>query len=74
MKEDDGRGRRAAPLEAGLAPPPATRAIKTEHVYPPIPLRQFDWRAWFEDDEHDAPCGWGKTEAEAIQDLKDLNA
>ncbi len=24
MKEDDGRGRRAAPLEAGLAPSPAT--------------------------------------------------
>lgn len=41
--------------------------IVTEHVYPPIPLRQFDWCAHYDDPE--GPLGWGHTEAEAIADL-----
>jgi hypothetical protein len=45
--------------------------IKTEYVYPPIPLRQFDWSA-IDDDTYDGPgcpIGAGATEAEAIADL-----
>lgn len=46
--------------------------IKTEHVYPPIPIRSFDWCAWFDGmDEETRGHGWGKTEAEAIADLKE---
>lgn len=48
------------------------RAIKTEHVYPPIPVRSFDWTAWFDGmDEETRGQGWGNTEAEAIADLKE---
>ena len=45
--------------------------IRTEFVYPPIPLRQFDWSA-VDDDTYDGdgcPIGRGATEAEAISDL-----
>lgn len=44
--------------------------IKTTHVFPPIPMRQFDWAAW--DDNLGADCspiGRGATEQEAITDL-----
>jgi hypothetical protein len=55
--------------------------IRTTHVYPPIPVRSFDWSA-VDDDTYDADCdqdgffstspiGWGATEAEAIADLKE---
>lgn len=43
--------------------------IKTEYVYPPIPRRQFDWRATYGDYDLDDPMGWGATEQEAIDDL-----
>lgn len=47
--------------------------IKTERVYPPIPERSFDWCAWFADmDEETRGHGWGKTEAEAIESLKEM--
>lgn len=46
--------------------------IKTEFVYPPIPIRRFDWSAIDEDtyngDPTD-PIGFGHTRAEAVQDL-----
>lgn len=49
--------------------------IRTEHVYPPIPDRRWDWSA-VDDDTYDwvedsapQPIGWGRTEAEAITDL-----
>lgn len=45
--------------------------IKTEHVYPPIPLRMYDWSA-IDDDTYDgqgSPMGWGASEQEAIEDL-----
>lgn len=45
--------------------------IKTEFVYPPIPIRKFDWSA-IDDDTYDgpgSPIGYGYTEAEAIADL-----
>ena len=44
------------------------RTIKTSHQFPPIPIRSFDWLAYFEGDE-EGPQGWGPTEAEAIADL-----
>ena len=48
--------------------------IRTEHVFPPIPMRQFDWMAY--DDDTYCGCGecrcltgHGSTEQEAIADL-----
>ena len=45
--------------------------IRTEFVYPPIPIRSHDWIA-VDDDTYDgpgSPIGSGATEAEAIVDL-----
>lgn len=47
--------------------------ILTAFVYPPIPIRSFDWQAW-DDDTYDGPgcpLGHGATEAEAIADLRE---
>jgi hypothetical protein len=46
--------------------------IITQYVYPPIPIREFDWSATLDNYEPGAPIGWGKTEEEAIADLKSL--
>ena len=43
--------------------------IITSHVFPPIPMRQFDWAAYR---DPEGQVGWGHTEAEAIADLIDL--
>ena len=46
------------------------RRIITSYVYPPIPVRDCDWCAWFDDEgEEAANYGWGRTEDEAINDL-----
>ena len=47
--------------------------ILTSHIYPPIPIRSFDWCAFFAEEEgyEDARIGWGATEEEAIADLKE---
>lgn len=45
--------------------------IRTEHVYPPIPIRSFDWCA-LDDDTYDGPgsiIGHGPTELLAIADF-----
>jgi hypothetical protein len=45
--------------------------IRTEYVYPPIPVRDFDWSA-VDDDTYDgpgSPIGTGATEQAAIADL-----
>ena len=44
--------------------------IRTEHVYPPIPVRQWDWSA-IDHRTYDegAPIGWGPTKQAAIDDL-----
>jgi hypothetical protein len=45
--------------------------IKTEYVYPPIPLRTYDWCA-YDDDTYDgagSTIGWGPTKDAAIDDL-----
>lgn len=41
--------------------------VITTHVYPPIPLRRFDWAAYR--DPEGAIYGEGPTEAAAISDL-----
>ncbi len=45
--------------------------IITSHVFPPIPVRSFDWEAFFEGDEELGLRGHGATEEEAIADLLD---
>lgn len=41
--------------------------IRTEHVFPPIPIRRFDWLAYV--DPEFGPFGKGATEQEALADL-----
>lgn len=54
-----------------MAPP----KINTSFVYPPIPLREFDWAATYddydgaEDSGNRGEIGYGRTEADAIADL-----
>jgi hypothetical protein len=45
--------------------------IKTSFVYPPIPIRNFDWSAVDAStyDGEGSPIGYGETEQEAIADL-----
>jgi hypothetical protein len=43
--------------------------IKTEYVYPPIPMRNFDWQACVDSWEPGDPIGVGVTEEDAIADL-----
>ena len=51
----------------------STRKIITEHIYPSIPIRQFDWSAHWDGDEPNDDghmhIGYGVTETEAIADL-----
>lgn len=47
------------------------RKIVTSHMFPPIPIRDFDWCAHFDGEEEKGNYGWGRTEAEAIQDFLD---
>lgn len=45
----------------------------TSYEHPPIPVRNFDWRAYVDGDEEiTRRHGWGRTEAEAIENLKDI--
>ncbi len=44
--------------------------IITNHVFPPIPQRQFDWAAVFDGYEPGAHVGYGRTEQDAIADLR----
>ncbi len=44
--------------------------IITNHVFPPIPQRQFDWAAVFDGYEPGAHVGYGRTEQDAIDDLE----
>jgi hypothetical protein len=44
--------------------------ISTQYIYPPIPIRDFDWSA-IDNDTYEPGCpqGFGRTEEEAIADL-----
>jgi len=55
----------AAEAETRMSP------IKTEFVYPPIPIRQFDWRAYLDGGEESGPYGYGVTEEAAVADLRE---
>ena len=44
------------------------KKIVTGHMWPPIPIRSFDWIAYFDGEEHGAR-GFGKTKEEAIRKL-----
>lgn len=45
--------------------------IVSSFIYPPIPDRRFDWSATEEDYEPGCPVGYGRTEEEAIADLRE---
>lgn len=45
------------------------KAITTENICPPIPIRNYDWMATREDYDEGDPVGHGETEEEAVQDL-----
>ena len=51
-----------------------TRKIVTDHVWPPIPVRTFDWSAVYEGYEPGNLIGYGRTKAEAIADLQEQDA
>ena len=42
--------------------------IVTYHIYPPIPVRDFDWCAYADGGEEWGGYGYGPTEEEAIRD------
>jgi len=46
--------------------------IRTECIFPPIPIRAFDWCATFDNYEPGCPIGYGRTEQEAITDLLEI--
>ena len=48
----------------------ANEPIVTHHIFPPIPIRDFDWCAYR--DPEVTPYGYGRTEEEAIADLLEL--
>lgn len=54
---------------ADLKPKTAPKII-TEHVYPPIPVRSYDWSAHYDGHEENGFVGWGETEAAAIHNLE----
>lgn len=43
--------------------------IRTDHVKPPIPIRDYDYSAVLEDYEPGDAQGWGATEQAAVDDL-----
>lgn len=46
------------------------KRVRITHEYPPIPVRDHDYRAyWDDDDESPGRHGWGSTPVEAWQDL-----
>ena len=49
-----------------------SRQIKVEYVFPPIPTRKFVYCATYDDyDGEGSPIGYGATEREAIDELRD---
>lgn len=47
------------------------KKIVTEFVYPPIPIRTSDWSAALDGYEPGDCLGYGATEREAIEDLRE---
>jgi hypothetical protein len=58
------------PADNELGPEPVEEpTIVTRYWVKPIPLRSFDWSAVTDQYEPGDPIGYGRTEAEAINDL-----
>ena len=53
-----------------LRDPKTMRKIITSQDCPPIPVRYYDWAAIREDYDKGDLIGYGRTEQEAIDDLK----
>ena len=49
------------------------RKIITVNTYPPIPDRRFDWCTYHDGEEELNRGGWGRTEAEALEDLRRMD-
>jgi hypothetical protein len=49
-----------------------TVLVETTYIYPPIPVRRYDWSAVTDNYEPGSPIGYGPTEADAIADLVEL--
>ncbi len=43
--------------------------IVVHNVFPPIPVRNFDWSAVFDGYDEGDPIGYGATKDEAVRDL-----
>ena len=43
--------------------------IVTSFIYPPIPIRKFDWQAYVDGQEEEGPYGYGETKSAAVADL-----
>ena len=43
--------------------------IRTYYSCAPIPVRDYDWTAYFDDTDDEGPAGYGPTEEDAINDL-----
>jgi len=48
------------------------KKIITSYTNPAIPYRGADWVAFYDGEEERGEYGFGATEAEAIQDLRDM--
>jgi hypothetical protein len=46
------------------------KPIRTHWLFPPIPVRIYDWTAVLDSYEPDDPIGYGVTEQDAINDLR----
>jgi hypothetical protein len=58
-------------VKGAAMPVKYVKDIRLTFEQPPIPLRQFDWRAMHDgDDEEPSRHGWGRTPEEALADLK----
>jgi hypothetical protein len=53
----------------GLQGEPRCDCIDASFIYPPIPIRDFDWQATLKDYEPGCPIGHGRTKQDAINDL-----
>lgn len=46
------------------------KKIITSFIYPPIPIRKYDWQAFYDGEEELKHYGYGVTEAAAIAELQ----
>lgn len=65
MDDDDARAFKEAYM--------AAKKMVVHQIRPPIPIRDFDWQAYWDGEEETSHCGYGKTKEEAVEDLKRLD-